>query len=119
MGVETFTSSDCFFQGKPMKIQHALTAAALVALSGLAQAQVDPLHVRSWAASCAACHGTNGHAQPGMIALAGVPKEVTIQKMLDYKAGRVPAATIMHQLAKGYSDEQIAAIAGYFAAQKK
>jgi cytochrome c553 len=53
-----------------------------------------------------------------MISLAGVPKEVTIQKMLDYKAGRVPAATIMHQLAKGYSDEQIAAIAGYFAAQK-
>jgi cytochrome c553 len=48
-----------------MKIQHALTAASLVALSGLAQAQVDPLHVRSWAASCAACHGTNGHAQPG------------------------------------------------------
>ncbi len=102
-----------------MKIQHALTAAALVAVSGLAQAQVDPLHVRSWAASCAACHGTNGHAQPGMIALAGVPKEVTIQKMLDYKSDRVPAATIMHQLAKGYSDEQIAAIAGYFAAQKK
>ena len=106
-----------------MKIQHTLSAAALVALSGLAQAQaqaqVDPLHVRSWAASCAACHGTDGHAQPGMIALAGVPKEVTIQKMLDYKAGRVPAATIMHQLSKGYSDEQIAAIAGYFAAQKK
>ena len=102
-----------------MNIQHALTAAALVALSGLTHAQVDPLQVRSWAASCAACHGTNGHAQPGMIALAGVPKEITIQKMLDYKAGRVPAATIMHQLAKGYSDEQIAAIAGYFAAQKK
>ncbi len=102
-----------------MKIQHALTAAALLALSGLAQAEIDPLHVRSMAASCAACHGTNGHAQPGMIALAGVPKEITIQKMLDYKAGRVPAATIMHQLAKGYSDEQIATIAGYFAAKKK
>ena len=101
-----------------MKIQHALTAAAMVALSGLAQAQVDPLHVRSWAASCAACHGTNGRAEPGMVALAGVPKEITVQKMLDFKAGRVPAATIMHQLAKGYSDEQIAAIAGYFAAQK-
>ena len=102
-----------------MKIQHVLTAATLVALSGLAQAQVDPLHVRSWAASCAACHGTNGYAEPGMISLAGVPKEVTIKKMLDYKAGRVPAATIMHQLSKGYSDEQSAAIAGYFAAQKK
>jgi cytochrome c553 len=112
-------SPESFFQGKPMMIRHALTATALVALSGLAQAQVDPLHVRSWAASCAACHGTDGRAQPGMISLAGVPKEITIQKMLDYKAGRVPAATIMHQLAKGYSDEQIAAIAGYFAAQKK
>jgi cytochrome c553 len=31
----------------------------------------------------------------------------------------VPAATIMHQLAKGYTDEQIEAIAGYFAAQKR
>jgi cytochrome c553 len=102
-----------------MKIQQTLTLTAMVTLSGLAQAQVDPVHVRSWAASCAACHGTNGHAQPGMISLAGVPQEVTIQKMLDYKAGRVPAATIMHQLAKGYSDEQIVAIAGYFAAQKK
>jgi cytochrome c553 len=118
MGAETFIRPICFFRGKPMKIQHLLTAATLVAMSGLAQAQVDPLHVRSWAASCAACHGTDGRAQPGMVSLAGVPKEVTVQKMLDYKAGRVPAATIMHQLAKGYSDEQIAAIAGYFAAQK-
>ena len=101
-----------------MKIQHVLTAASLVALSGLAQAQVDPLHVRSWAASCAACHGTDGRAQPGMISLAGVPKEVTIQKMLDYKAGRVPAATIMHQLAKGYTDEQIRLLATYFASQQ-
>lgn len=101
-----------------MKIHLTLTASALLALSGLAQAQVDPLHVRSWAASCAACHGTDGRAQPGMISLAGVPKEVTVQKMLDYKAGRVPSATLMHQLAKGYSDEQISAIAGYFAAQK-
>ncbi len=101
-----------------MKIQHALTAAALVALSGLAQAQVDPLHVRSWAASCAACHGTDGRAQPGMISLAGTNKDALVKKMLDYKAGRVSGTTIMHQLAKGYSDEQIVAIAGYFAAQK-
>lgn len=102
-----------------MKIQHALTAAALIAMSGLVQAQVDPLQARSWAASCAACHGTNGNAQSGMATLAGIPKEVTIKKMLDYKEGRMAGATIMHQLAKGYSDEQIAAIAGYFAAQNK
>lgn len=107
------------FRGKTMKIQHILMASAVWMTAGLSQAQsADSAQVRSWAASCAACHGTNGHAQPGMTALAGVPKEWIVQKMLDFKAGRAPAATVMHQLAKGYSDEQITAIAAYFAAQK-
>jgi cytochrome c553 len=101
-----------------MKMKHILTATALVAASGLVQAQIDPLQARSLAASCAACHGTDGRAQPGMESLAGANKDDMIKKMLDYKAGRKPA-TIMHQLSKGYTDEQIVAIAGYFAAQKK
>ena len=101
-----------------MNIPCLLTAAGLLAASGLVQAQVDPLHVRSWAASCSACHGTDGRAQPGMEPLAGVNKDDIVKKMLDFKAGRKPA-TLMHQLAKGYSDEQIEAIAAYFSAQKK
>ena len=100
-----------------MKFRHALTALALLAGASLAQAQ-DALQARSWAASCANCHGTDGRAQPGMESLAGVSKDDIVKKMQDFKAGRKPA-TIMHQLAKGYSDEQIIAIAGYFAAQKK
>jgi cytochrome c553 len=39
--------------------------------------------------------------------------------MQDFKAGRAPNATVMHQLAKGYNDAEINAIAAYFAAQKK
>ena len=100
-----------------MKIRNALTLLALLAGAHLAQAQ-DALQVRSWAAACANCHGTDGRAQPGMESLAGVNKDDIVKKMLDFKAGRKPA-TIMHQLAKGYTDEQIVAIAGYFAAQKK
>jgi len=38
--------------------------------------------------------------------------------MSDFKAGR-RTATIMHQLAKGYSDDEIVAIATYFASQKR
>jgi hypothetical protein len=53
-----------------------------------------------------------------MVALAGANKDELVKKMQDYKAGRV-SATVMHQLAKGYSDAQIVAIASYFAAQKK
>ncbi|MGR2691034.1 c-type cytochrome, partial [Pelomicrobium sp. P1] len=35
----------------------------------------EDLQARSWAASCAACHGTEGRAVGGMPALAGKPKE--------------------------------------------
>ena len=92
-----------------------LAAAALLALASSAQAQVN--QVRVWAAACANCHGTDGKAQPGMVTLAGQTKSDIEQKMLAFKNGQRPA-TIMHQIAKGYSDEQIAQIAAYFAAQK-
>ena len=95
----------------------ALTASVLAAASA-AHAQVDPLQVRSWAAACANCHGTNGHAQPGNESLAGGNKDEMLKKLMDFKSGAKPA-TIMHQLAKGYTDEQLAAITAWFAAQKK
>ena len=103
-----------------MKHASALALGLLCALtSAHSQTQSpDPLQVRSWAAGCANCHGTNGRAAPGMVALAGASKDEIIQKMQDFKAGRLPA-TVMHQLSKGYSDAQIVAIASYFAAQKK
>ena len=103
-----------------MKHAAALALGLLCALtSAHSQTQSpDPLQVRSWAAGCANCHGTNGRAEPGMVALAGFDKDELVKKMQDYKAGRV-SATVMHQLAKGYSDAQIVAIASYFAAQKK
>ena len=95
-----------------------LAAAALLAAAGPAQAQVDPLQVRSWAASCANCHGTNGRAEKGNEPMAGMAKDEMIKKLADFKSGAKPA-TVMHQLSKGYTDEQLAAIAAWFAAQKK
>lgn len=93
-----------------------LAAATLLALSAGAHAQVN--QVRVWAAACANCHGTDGRAQPGMIGLAGRNKDELLQQLLAFKNGQRPA-TIMHQLSKGYSDEQLAQLAAYFAAQKK
>lgn len=102
-----------------MKWAPFTTAALLVVATSTVHAQViDPLQVRSWAAACANCHGTNGVAQAGNETLAGANKDDLLKKMLDFKSGKKPA-TIMHQLAKGYSDEQLAALAGYFASQKK
>jgi cytochrome subunit of sulfide dehydrogenase len=89
----------------------------LVTASAAVMAET-PLQVRSLAASCANCHGTNGVAQPGMESLAGKPKEDLLKKMLDFKTGKKPA-TLMHQLSKGYTDEQLEQLAAYFAALKK
>ena len=94
----------------------AFTLAAASALALPAQAQVN--QIRVWAAACANCHGTDGRAQPGMESLAGKDKDEMLQKLLDYKTGRKPA-TLMHQITKGYSDEQLTQISAYFAAQKK
>ncbi len=100
-----------------MKTFNRILMGSLLALSAsLSQAQVA--QVKVWAAACANCHGTNGYAEPGHEPLAGKDKADIVQKMLDFKSGRKPA-TLMHQISKGYSDEQINEIAAYFAAQPK
>jgi sulfide dehydrogenase cytochrome subunit len=78
----------------------------------------EALQVRSLAASCASCHGTNGIAKPGMESLAGRNKDELLKLMLDFKSGKKPA-TIMHQLSKGYTDQELEQLAAYFAALKK
>jgi cytochrome subunit of sulfide dehydrogenase len=94
----------------------AATLASGFALSVLAQ-DADPSLGRNLAAACANCHGTNGASQQGMPRLTGHQRAYLAQQMRDFKTGKRPA-TIMHQLAKGYTDEQIDALAAYFSAQK-
>ena len=100
------------------KCMTAATFAALALLAGPAAAQ-NPNLARNLAANCANCHGTNGKAVPGagMEPLAGEPKDKLVKKIKEYRSGIRPA-TVMHQISKGYTDEQIDLIAGYLAAQK-
>jgi cytochrome subunit of sulfide dehydrogenase len=98
----------------------SMIGAALIAALGAAHAAGqggDPNLARSLAATCANCHGTNGVSVGEVASLAGKPKDEILRKMQDYKKGTVPG-TIMPQLAKGYTDEQIDLVAGWFAAQK-
>jgi sulfide dehydrogenase cytochrome subunit len=77
------------------------------------------LQTRSLAATCANCHGTLGKSvkDPAVPGLAGLPSAYIIEQMNAFKTG-TREATIMHQIAKGYSDEQIQQMADYFASQK-
>jgi len=91
-----------------------LTLLALPAAPALAQ---DAQLARNLAATCANCHGTNGNARGDMKPLAGMPADKMLAMLADFKSGNQPA-TIMHQIAKGYTDEQVKLVAAYFAAQK-
>lgn len=101
-----------------MKFSHLPVAVILALLAGSAAAQ-DPNLARNLAATCANCHGTNGKAVAGsgMEALAGTDRNKLLQKMKDFRSGAKPA-TIMHQIAKGYTDEEMSLIASFYAAQK-
>jgi cytochrome subunit of sulfide dehydrogenase len=99
-----------------MKI--TIIAAAMLAALPLGAAAQDTAVARSLAATCANCHGTEGRSVGGMEALAGMNKAEMVRKLSEFRSGARPA-TIMHQLAKGYTDQQIDMIAGYFAAQKR
>lgn len=84
-----------------------------------AASNLTPNGVRSMAATCAACHGTNGQSVGGAIpGLAGTNKEYFVNQMKAFKEGK-REATIMHQLSKGYNDAEVVALADFFAAQKK
>ena len=92
-------------------------AAALVAAPVYGQ----DAQARNLAAPCAICHGTEGRSATSdspLIPLAGLPRDHIATQMRAFRDGKRPA-TVMHQIAKGYTDPQIDAIAAWFAAQKR
>jgi cytochrome c553 len=64
-----------------------------------------------------ACHGPEGRAEGTAMSIGGRPAEELSGLMLEFKAGKRPA-TIMHQHAKGYSDDELKRIAQYFSQLK-
>ena len=99
-----------------MRCQIAI-AAALACLAPTAFAQ--DAGARNLAASCAICHGTDGRAATkDVVPLAWLPREHIASQMRAFRDGQRPA-TVMHQIAKGYTDAQIDTLAAWFAAQKR
>jgi cytochrome subunit of sulfide dehydrogenase len=102
-----------------MKTFLQLNIMVAVALSASAVgAQSPDLQARAWAASCAACHGTNGKSLGGIASIAGLDKQQLLDKLLAYKNGTLPA-TVMHQHAKGYTDAELARLADHFSRQPR
>ena len=99
-----------------MILRILITAAFACAAPGAA---AQDANARNLAAGCAICHGTGGHAvTKDLTTLAGLPRDHIATQMRAFRDGKRPA-TVMHQIAKGYTDAQIEAIATWYAAQKR
>lgn len=103
----------------------AMVCTPALAQTGVHEAAPVPagaqvLALRSLAATCANCHGTDGRAAAGsrVTSLAGLDRAYLVQQMADFKSGARPA-TVMHQISRGYSSDQIDALATYFAGLPK
>ena len=94
-------------------------AVLMTALPALAQDDAAALRIRALAANCAGCHGTEGRAPADSLVpgLAGMPSAYFIMQMKSFQTG-ARQGTLMPQLAKGFSEAQVAQLAQYFAAQK-
>jgi cytochrome c553 len=90
----------------------------MLALTPVAAQDAGALRTRSLAATCAACHGTDGHALAGgsVPSLAGRPAGELAELLRAFRRGE-RSPTVMHQIAKGYDDAQIDRLAAYFASQ--
>ncbi len=79
--------------------------------------RADDMRGRDLATTCSGCHGTYGRSASGMPTIAGLDQAYIVKQMNDFKSG-ARSATVMQQIAKGFNDEQIAALAAYFSVQK-
>jgi cytochrome subunit of sulfide dehydrogenase len=110
--MEIFTM---FFQSARTlsKLGLGISAAGLLAVSApaMSQSTASNINQMSLAATCANCHGTNGVGVPnaGMPQINHLSSEAMLTQLKAFKSG-ARTGTIMHQLAKGYTDEQLQTI---------
>lgn len=97
----------------------SLTLTLLLAATTTHAQATPPIdrQARVWAASCAACHGTGGQSVGGIPPI-GRDADAIYRALLEFKNNQRPAATVMHQHAKGYTDDELRRIAAVFAATK-
>lgn len=94
-----------------------IIAGGSLLLASQAHAQTAGPTGQAMAQNCYVCHGPKGTGVPPIPTIARVPADVIKARMMEFKTDQRPS-TVMARIAKGYSDEQIAAISDYLGALK-
>lgn len=99
---------------------HLLSILLLAAGLGTAQAQdLDPATVQVLAGPCANCHGPDGRSPGAIPSIAGLPEDAAVRQMLAFRDDADPSATVMPRLMKGFDEDEIRALARWFAEMPK
>lgn len=93
---------------------YALTIALTLTAGGAsAQQRIATLDDTALAAqACNVCHGSQSYHSPTMPAIHGVDATLLYTALIELKTDKRPS-TIMGRIARGYSDEQLKALADY------
>ncbi len=91
-------------------IATAAFAASLIAAAAVQAQQAAPIPGSVLAATCSGCHGPAGRSVAEIPPINGRTEQQLLSAMLDFKNDRRPA-TVMNRHAKGFSDDELAAIA--------
>jgi len=84
-------------------------AVAAISFFGV-QAQAQNASPQLLSASCAGCHGPNGHSPGAIPSIYGRTPDSIAETLRGFRSGQRPA-TVMNRIAKGYSDAEIDAVA--------
>ena len=91
--------------------------AAAIGLISIAAAVVASAEPPAGAAACSGCHPASTRVTSPVARLAGRDSAAIVKAMQDFRSG-ARAGTVMDRIAKGFTDEEIQAIAAWYAAQK-
>jgi sulfide dehydrogenase cytochrome subunit len=90
----------------------AAIGSALIAVAVVASAE-PPVG----AASCSGCHPASARVTSPVSRLAGRDRAEIVKAVQEFRSG-ARAGTVMDRIAKGFTDEEIQAIAAWYAAQR-
>jgi cytochrome subunit of sulfide dehydrogenase len=91
--------------------------AAAIAVGSIAAAGASFAEPPAGAASCTGCHPASTRVTSPVPRLAGLDKAAIVRAMQEYRSG-ARSGTVMDRIAKGFTDEEIQAIAAWYAAQR-
>jgi cytochrome subunit of sulfide dehydrogenase len=91
--------------------------AAAIGLVSVAAAVAAAAEPPAGAAACSGCHPSSTHVASPVPRLAGLDRAAIVRAMQEFRSGQ-RAGTVMDRIARGFTDEEIQAIAAWYAAQK-